>query len=406
MSSGSSSFRIPPLVFVVLAVVVVGVSWWGIRILSTAEKDGAEKGAAPGGMPPATVILAPVEERLSARVESIVGTLRACSLSEVAAREAGPISSISVTEGDLVKEEEIMAVLDGRRLGVQINEAKAQVTVAEAFLHQKTSRVQRSTIDLKMKEKLLKDGAVSEAELLDARSANNVDRSVADAAADSLDAAKSRLELLTVRQADLEVKAPFNGYVLQRHIEPGEWVSAGASVVTLVSAGNIEAWLKVPERFAGSIGGKEIPVTVNATGVTIKSTSLVIVPAAESATRTLEVIVTLPNEGGTLIPGLSVTAELPVTEKKERLAVPVNALKQSYAGPVVFVPMKGQGPLPVAKRLPVTVLFQDDEFVYLEAEGLKAGDQVVVEGNERLIPFVQPLIIATREPAQPESKSP
>lgn len=68
--------------------------------------------------------------------------------------------------------------------------------------------------------------------------------------------------------------------------------------------------------------------------------------------------------------------------------------------------MKGQGPLPVAKRLPVTVLFQDDEFVYLEAEGLKAGDQVVVEGNERLIPFVQPLIIATREPAQPESKSP
>lgn len=405
MSSDSSSPRIPPLVFVVLALVVIGAIWWGIRALSSATKEGGGGGAPPGGLPPATVILAPVEKRLSARVEAIVGTLRACSRSEVAAREAGPIATISVTEGDEVREGQTMAVLDGRRLEAQIAEAKAQVTVAEAFLHQKTSRVQRSSIDLKMKEKLFKDGAVSEAELLDARSANNVDRSVADAAADSLEAAKSRLDLLTVRLADLEVKAPFDGYVLKRHIEPGEWADAGASVVTLVSSGNIEAWLKVPERFAGSIGGKEIPVTVKATGSTVNSTSLVIVPAAESATRTLEVIATLPNEGGKLIPGLSVTAMLPVTEEKERLAVPVNALKQSYSGPVIFVPMDGEGPMPVAKRLPVTVLFQDEEFVYLEADGLKEGDQAVVEGNERLIPF-QPLIIAQRDSAQPESQTP
>ena len=96
---------------------------------------------------------------------------------------------------------------------------------------------------------------------------------------------------------------------------------------------------------------------------------------------------------------------LPVTDKKARLAIPVNALKQSYAGPVVFVPMKGEGPLPLAKRVPVNVLFQDEEFVYLEAEGLKEGDQAVVEGNERLIPF-QPLIIATRESAQPARPAP
>ena len=376
-----------------------------MKSLSEAKTEWQQGGGGSGGPPPATVVMAPVESRLSARTETIVGTLRARSQSKVAAREPGALLGISVEEGDRIEKDKVIATLDGRRLEAQISEANAEVTVAAAFLHQKSSRVERSTIDLRMKEKLYRDGAVSEAELLDARSASNVDRSVAEAAADSLEAARSRLELLSVRLTDLEVRAPFDGYILERHVEPGEWVSAGTPVVTLVSAGQIEAWLKVPERFAGSIGGGGIPVKVKATGETVNSTSLVVLPAAETATRTLQVIATLPNPGGRLIPGLSVTAKLPVTSRAERLAVPVNAVKQTYSGPAVFVPFENGGPMPVAKRLAVTVLFQDEEFVYLEADGLKAGDQVVVEGNERLFPF-QPLNVVTREPSQSQSKAP
>ena len=114
-------------------------------------------------------------------------------------------------------------------------------------------------------------------------------------------------------------------------------------------------------------------------------------------TRTFQVIATIANSSGTLLPGLSISAELPVTTNEPRLAVPVNAVVQGYAGPGIFVPLAKEGsPMPVAKRLPVEVLFQDNEFVYLKAEGLKAGDQVVVEGNERLFPF-QPLNIKTRQ---------
>ena len=405
MSSESSSLRIPPIVFVVLALVVLGASWWGIRSLSAAKREGESGPAAPGGPPPATVIMTSVERRESARTETIVGTLQARSRSEVAAREAGAVLAISVEEGDRVNEGEVMAVVDGRRLEAQIAEASAEVTVAEAFLHQKNSRVQRSTIDLTMKEKLFQDGAVSEAELLDARSANNVDRSVAEAAADSLEAARSRLKLLTVRLADLEIKAPFDGYVVERHAELGEWVSAGSHVFTLVSAGEIEAWLKVPERFADLVGGSEIPVTIKATGKTVISTALRIVPEAGMRTRTLVVIATLPNPDGSLLPGLSVSAELPVSSREERLAVPVNAVVQGYAGPGVFIPSENGGPMPVAKRLAVDILYQDQEWVYLKAGELQAGDLVVVEGNERLFPF-QPLNIVTRSQDQAKKSAP
>ncbi len=397
MASESSSHRIPPIVGIVLGLVVLGAAGWGITALSEAEPEGEGGAAAPQGMPPATVIMGTVESQVSAQTQSIVGTLRAKSRSEIAAREAGAILTIEADEGDVVKKDAIIATLDGRRLEAQIAEAKAQITVAAATVHQKKSREKRSAIDLAMKEKLFLQKAISESEVLDARSANNVDSSVYQAAEDSLEAAKSRLELLTVRLDDLIVRAPFDGRVVARHVEPGEWVAAGAHVITLVSTGEIEAWLQVPERFADSVCGKEIPVSIKATGTTVTSTSLTIIPEAEAATRTLQVVATLANPEGTLFPGLSVSAELPVTSREARLTVPVNAIKQGYAGPGIFVPMeKEDSPMPVARRLPVEVLFQENGIAFIIAEGLKAGDQVVVEGNERLFPF-QPLNIQVRE---------
>ena len=76
-----------------------------------------------------------------------------------------------------------------------------------------------------MKEKLFTQKAISESEVLDARSASNVDNSVYKAAEDSLKAAISRLELLSVRLDDLEVRAPFDGRVVERHSDLGEWVA-------------------------------------------------------------------------------------------------------------------------------------------------------------------------------------
>ncbi|MEJ6578485.1 MAG: efflux RND transporter periplasmic adaptor subunit [Akkermansiaceae bacterium] len=397
MSSNSSN-RLPPLAFLALAAAVIATAWWGISALASAKP--AESGGgneAPGGPPPANVILAPIQSITSAQTHRVIGTLKAKSRSEIAAREAGAILEITVDEGDTVEKDAVIARIDSRRIEAQLSEARAEITVAEALVHQKKSRVKRSSIDLEMKEKLFASKAISESEVLDARSASNVDNSVYAATQDSLKAAQSRLELLSVRLQDLEIRAPFAGTVVSRHIELGEWAEPGASIVTLVSSGDIEAWLQVPERFSNSTRGQKVPVTITSTGQTIESTTLTLVPEAGTETRTLQMIATLPNPDNILVSGLSVTAEIPVSKNTDRLAVPVNAVVQGYAGPGIFVPTPQEGGLPVAKRIPVEVLFQDNELVYLNAEGLKAGDQVIVEGNERLFPF-QPLIIGERNP--------
>lgn len=395
----SSQPKTSPLIVVILAILVIGSSWWGINALSKAKGKAEEdpSGSDPGGPPPANVILATVESKTSTQTHQVVGTLRAKSRAKIAAREAGATLTINFDEGDLVEINSVIATLDTRRLDAQIAEATAEITVAEALVHQKKSRVKRSAIDLAMKETAFAGNALSEAEVLDARSANNVDNSIYASAQDSLKATKSRLELLNVRLDDLKILAPFTGRVVERHIEPGEWAEPGSAIVTLVSSGEIEAWLQVPERFATTARGKQIPVTLTATGQTVTSTSLTIVPEAETSTRTLQVVALLPNPGDTLVPGLSVSAALPVSENTERLAVPVNAIVQGYAGPSIFISSTQEGsPLPVAKRLSIEILFQENETVYLKAEGLKAGDQVVVEGNERLFPF-QTLLIGERK---------
>ena len=58
----------------------------------------------------------------------------------------------------------------------------------------------------------------------------------------------------------------------------------------MISSGEIEAWLQVPERFAATARGTKIPVTLTATGQTITSTSLIIVPEAEIGTRILQMV--------------------------------------------------------------------------------------------------------------------
>jgi predicted deacylase len=68
--------------------------------------------------------------------------------------------------------------------------------------------------------------------------------------------------LLQVRLDDTTIAAPFDGYVIERHVEPGEWVRPGDPIITLVSAGIIEAWIEVPERFAGDIAQATTPITV------------------------------------------------------------------------------------------------------------------------------------------------
>jgi len=240
-----------------------------------------------------------------------------------------------------------------------------------------------------MMRDLWDDKAVAEREFLDAVRGAKVAKAREDAARESIDAAGKRLDLLKVRQTDLEVKAPFDGRVVARHKELGEWAQAGDPLVTLVSTGEIEAWLQLPERHAGKLKTTTpdaVTLRVPGQNGEIRADKIALVPDVEGRSRRFTIIAHIPDPENTLTPGASVEAEVPLGKPVPRLAVGSDAILKSYAGTFVWVVRVPEGAPPAAERVPVELLFERDGEAFVAPGALKPGDRVIVEGNERLFP--------------------
>ena len=345
------------------------------------------------GMPPAKVKVAPVLLQSSQETRKITGSLRAVSRADVAAREAGAVAEVLVDEGQAVDKGAVLAKLDTRRLDAELAQARARATAAESVGKQRAAEAKRAITDFERKEKILSTGAVSEREFLDAERTRDVALAASTAAANELAAIRSAIELLDVRRQDLNIRAPFGGRVVSRHVEAGEWLTAGSPVVTLTSSGEIEAWLNVPERYMASIetADDELLLTSESTGMETSVKNLSPVADIDPATRLFAVIATVDDLDGKLAPGMSIHAELPVGKKAPRLSVPADAIIIEREQPYIFRAAApsgeaSQGRMPAAEKIAVTELYRRDGMVFIESDFLNEGDLVVTEGNERLMP--------------------
>jgi multidrug efflux pump subunit AcrA (membrane-fusion protein) len=111
-----------------------------------------------------------------------------------------------------------------------------------------------------------------------------------------------------------------------------------------------------------------------------------LIPDVEGRSRLFNLIAHIPDLENELTPGSSVEARVPLGKPVPRLVISSDAVLQSFSGSYVYVPAPaGEGP-PISKRVPVVVLFERLGESIMTSEVLKAGDDVVVEGNERLFP--------------------
>ena len=369
----------------VLALLGLG-SYFSWKALRDAKPAGAGAGPGGGGPPPATVIVAPAERREIAETLAVTGTLRAVRRADLAALESAAVKTIHVDEGDEVKTGDPIATLDGRRIAAQLQEAVAGITLAEAELSQREAELTRATRDMEMMERLWDERAVSEREYLDSKRGLDVAVAVQQAASEAIEAARKRLELFEVRTADLKISAPFDGRIVARHAELGEWLNEGDPVVTLVSTGEIEAWLQLPERHATRVGGTSPDaVVLNLPGrkEAARADKITVVPDIDGRSRLFTVILHVPGTDRNFTPGTSVDAVIPLGAPAPRIVVTVDAVLKSYSGSYVFVP---EGNPPVATRVDVEVLFERNGDSVLADGALKPGTSVIVEGNERLMP--------------------
>ncbi|MHC4429389.1 MAG: efflux RND transporter periplasmic adaptor subunit [Planctomycetota bacterium] len=364
--------------------------WWAAVLITAAF--GAMPALAQNGPPPTAVTVDPVRLEPVREHRRVTGELRALRRSKVAAQEAGLVIEFPVREGHRVKAGDVLARLDSRRLNLQLSALKADEQALESLVVERKANQAWRDRELELYRQSRQRGAANPKEVLDAESEASMARARVTQAERQRDVITARAELLEERLADMTIKAPFDGIVVNRHVELGEWVSEGEAVVELVSTGQIETWLDVPQRFFGAVAGERvsIAVQVEATDQTISVTERRVIPVVDPKARSFAVVAVLDDADGTLTPGMSVTAWLPTGQLVEQLTVSKDALLRNTAGTYVYVARGGGGESTggPASALPVSVevLFPVGDRVVVTSRDMKADDHVVVEGNERLFP--------------------
>ncbi|MBI1388922.1 MAG: efflux RND transporter periplasmic adaptor subunit [bacterium] len=330
----------------------------------------------------------------AARIEDVqekrevAGSLRASSRARVAAMEEGLLVEIAVDEADSVKKGDLIARVDDRRLKAQLDGLQAQKRVNDAQIEARKAELENAQWNLDRLRPLFKQEQTTEQALRAAEMQVQVKENDLAAARREVERIDSQIDLFTIRIGDTRVTAPFDAMVVERQAEPGEWITPGAPLVTLISTHIIEAWMEAPEEFAALSEDQlsDLRIQVSALNQTLPAQRVRVIPQVDPRVRTIYIVADLQMDVAALKPGMSLTAWLPTGERKPRLTVDKDALLRGETG---FYVMKAQPAQEghIAVPVSVTRCFETGDRVVVEAAGLSDGDIVVVEGNERLRPM-------------------
>ncbi len=353
---------------------------------------GAAHGQPPDGSPqgpPARVRVAVVgAEALQPRTV-IVARLRQVASSTVAAEQPGRVVELAVDEGDVVAKGDVLARIDADLARTAVDHAQAALKMAEAGIAESKAVANQAEREYRSLLALQQRGSSRTKEVEDAMDDREAARARYESAVANVAAARADLKLARQRLDRMTVRAPFEGVVVRRMTELGQWVEEGTSVFTVNSRGPIDAVADVPERLVNHVRrGDAIEIVVDALGDVVEGRIVAIVPLASESARTFPVKVRFDDTDGRYKPGMSALARLPIGERRETLLVPRSAVQHSATGMVVWAEREGR-----AEPAPVRIMFGHGEqyaVAPMRPGQLIKGMNVVIEGAERLFPG-QPL---------------
>lgn len=320
------------------------------------------------GPPPAPVVVDQVQEQTIQKPVTLVGAVEPDKRSIIASEIEGLVESLPGTEGTFVNKGDVIAKFNTRSLQIDLNEAKANKREAQA-------RYQLARKNLDRFQELEQKGVASTQQLQDAES----EKSALNARIAQFQAKVEGLEY-DIEQSN--ITAPFSGFVTKEYTEVGQWVQKGGPVVELIDISVAEIGIDMPERYISKVK-KGLSVNVNFDSLPNKNiqgeiTSLV--PQADRESRTFPVKIKLDNEDGIIKSGMVARVSFPIGNPSTVKLVPKDAVVTQNNAHFIYIINEG-----AAQPLPVTtgIAFEDKIQVIAPVE---PGQQVVVKGNERLMP--------------------
>jgi len=314
-------------------------------------------------MPAAKVEIAIAGMRDMAPSVDVPGTVMSLNDSRIAAEIEGVLTGLA-NIGDAVDKGAVIATIEPRLMQVQLTRARANVARLEAELRYRRQQLAR----------------VEELAVNDNAAANFLDETIAarDQALHQLADARAQLERAQGDFDRTEIRAAFAGHVTARLASVGEYIGVGEDVLRLVDTHRIEIALPAPIALTAFVQpGSQVRVRNN--GIERLHTVRAVVPVGDSVSRMVEIRLRAV-EGDWLV-GTPVTVSLPSATPVTTVAVPRDALVERGGESFVFkVTEKG-----TAERIVADIRSTVGLWIGI-ANGIEAGDRVVIRGGERLSP--------------------
>lgn len=351
------------------------VLYLGVAVLMAAPavcQSQEEAGGSPA-QPPALVRVETAVRASAAGTTDLIGTLYFERISRVSPEEAARVTRVTFREGDRIRKGDVLIRLDSRILEKELALKKARLAQADI-------RARKTKRNLDRQTHLFKKNIAPESAYDDQRFDHE------DRRQESI-ALSREIDILAIRLAKHVVKAPFDGIILEKQVEVGEWVRPGDQLCMLGAEDALFVQVPVAEnliRFTQA--GDTLPVTLNAFNRNLDGVVEGIRPQADPKTKNISLKLRLEYKGPVAV-NMSASVAVPVSGKKELVMIPRDALVQFQGMDMVFVADNGK-----ARSLPVQVVYSSGARVGVSADGITPGMAVVTQGNERLQPG-QPLQI-------------
>jgi RND family efflux transporter MFP subunit len=285
----------------------------------------------------------------------IVSSLVAGQLRQLAARENAAVGPASR-----------LAAIDAEPYRLALIEAEASLRQAEATFREITMFDDRIT-----------DAAMRAERERSARTKSG------------LETASIRVEKAKLDLSRTELRAPFGGRVASVKVVPGQWVTQGTELLTIVDINRIKVEVQVLEGEVGLLTpGRSARVQFAAFPAEVFRGRIETINPIVDKTGFAKVVVSLPNPGGRILPGMFARVSLDARQLPDRIMVPRTAiLERDDRRKMVFV-FKGEGTRGQAEWRYVTTGAENETMVEIvenpETFMVKPGEIVLTAGHHTL----------------------
>ncbi len=400
---------------------IFGVLAAGLALTSCGGGSEAEATKARKAPPAPPVVVTEVRREAVPLELTAIGNVEAYAAVEVKAQVSGPLASVEFTEGQDVKQGQVLFRIDPRPFEQAVREAEAQVATAQAALGQAQATYERDVANAKNARAqagrysdLTAKGIISreqneqiQTQAIAAERAAEASKAAIESAKASIQGAQARVSDAKLTLSYATIRAPISGKTGNLQWKAGNLVAANAAtpLVVINQLSPIYVTFTIPEaslnelrRYSanGTLAVTAVPAQTG--GDPAQGTLNFLDNEIDPQSGTIRLKARFANTDRRLWPGQFVNASVRLALPQETV-VPVAAVRTAQNGNYVFV----VGEDNTAQQRPVQSARTSGDLAVI-SQGVKPGERVIVEGQVRVKPGVKVQIVQPR-PGQNQAAS-